>query len=548
MIESAVGGEQYGMQSTDVTRYTRAAGAALRHFFAGRHEDDETQAAELVDELEDLGPTFVKFGQLLATRPDLLPPAYVEALSRLNHRAEPMPVDEAIAMFEAEIGIGVDVAFDSFEERPIGAASLAQVHRAVLRDGRTVAVKIQRPDIEDVIDADLAVLRKLAAAASAAPGTRVFDLANLVDHVEEVLRRELDFQREAQQLQRMSELVADVDDVVVPEPVPDFSSRRVITMTYLAGAPLDQVHGSVLTDVDGERLADELFGAYLRQIFVEGFVHVDPHPGNVLLTRDGRLGMVDLGMVTELSPSMRRDLLRMVLAAADGRADEAATVAIELAQPLEGFDEAGFRREVAKLVGWFVQARGEELEAGPLMIGITRAAAEHRLRPPNELAILGRTLSALDAVGRVLSPGFNSRDAIVRRAPQLMSERSMAEMSPQTLMRTALDLEELVKEAPGHAHRVLESLAAGQFRINVAADESQNWRDTFASMTNRLTMGLILAALIVGAAILTTVDAGPDLVGYPALAVIVFFAAALAGSALLVATWVDGRRDHRRTH
>ncbi len=508
----------------------RDAGSARDPLAPDPDPGDDADAAAFAADLERSGPTFVKLGQVLATRRDLLPERYLVALRRLHDHVTPVPVAEVRAVVEEELGAKLDRVFPVFEETPLGSASLSQVHRAELRDGTTVAVKVQRPGLRAEVARDLDALDRLAAAADflTDAGARL-GFRRIVDEFRRSLTAELDFAQEAENLHTMRRLLADYDAIVVPRPVDDLTTARVLTMEYVPAANLEDLSGVVLADLPGQRLADKLFRAYLDQILVHGFVHADPHPGNVMLTRDHRLALVDLGMVLRVEPHSRDELLKLLLAAAEGRAREAADVAVALGERLDGFAEDRFRREIADLVGYFVDTRAGDVQAGHVVLEIARIATQCGLRPPQSLVLLGRTLANLDAVGRVLAPGFDVRNALARHAEDIMTRSLVGSLSPHALMRRALETKQLVEDAPSRLNAILGRLAEGRLDIGVAATDAAAWRTTLHRATSRLTLGIVLAAIIVGAALLMRVDAGPTLGGYPALAVVLFVAAAAGG-------------------
>src|SRR5713101_3707851 len=301
-------------------------------------------AEQLAADLEKMGPTFIKIGQLLSTRADLLPLPYMEALARLQDKVEPFAFLEVEKIVSAELGVRLSKAFAEFEPEPIAAASLGQVHRAALRDGRQVAVKVQRPGIRDEILKDLEALAEIAAFADQHTEMgRRFGFTTILEEFRKALLRELDYRLEARNMEILATNLRAFERIVVPLPVADYTTSRVLTSDYIRGEKITKLSPLVRTEIDGEVLASQLFRAYLQQILVDGFVHADPHPGNVFLTDDKRVALLDLGMVTRIPPGMQEKVLRLLLAISEGRAEEAATVAITLgdAQPL--FDEKGLR-------------------------------------------------------------------------------------------------------------------------------------------------------------------------------------------------------------
>jgi ubiquinone biosynthesis protein len=495
---------------------------------------DDTDA-DLADDLEALGPTFVKLGQLLATRSDLLPAEQIESLSRLQDDVAPVPFDEIRDVVETELGARISNVYGSFEEEPLASASLGQVHRATLRDGRELAVKVQRPGIREIVVRDLEVLESFASLLDdhTDVGER-YRFTDIVAQFERSLLRELDYRREAVSLDELRGNLQGFDLLTVPETVPDLVTPRVLTMERMEGTKVTQLSGVRRLDIDGEALIDQLFQAYLRQMFTDGFVHADPHPGNVLLTADGRLALIDVGMVVRLESSTRERLLRLVLGVADGKGDEVADVALELGQPTSFFDEERFRRDVSALVGSYHDLPPESTAVGGILSEMTRISGQDGVRPPPELTLLARTLMALDQVARELAPNFEVDQLVRRHASEVMSRSILRQLTPASLLRGVLDTKELVESLPARVNAITSSLADGSLRVRVDIVDAEQMISALKRLGNRVTAGLVLAALIVGAALMARVETQTTVLGYPALALVFFVVASVMGLWMVV--------------
>src|SRR5436190_3138986 len=377
-------------------------------------------ARALAFELEAMGPTFVKLGQLLSTRSDLLPPVYLRALSRLQDNVEPFPFEEVEAVVTGELGVRMAKAFQEFSPTPVASASLGQVHHAVLRSGREVAVKVQRPDIKGQIVEDMDVIEQIAALVdSHTQAGRRYGFADMVTEFRRSLLDELDYRREAANLDTLDHQLARYDRIVVPKPVDDYTTTVVLTMDWIDGRNVASLGNLARLDLDGTALATALFDAYLDQILVHGFFHADPHPGNVLVTDDGRLGLIDVGMVARIAPDMRDSLVKLLLAVSAGRGSDAADVMAEMGAKRESFDRERFRAEVAELLGRTREATVGDVQAGAVLGDVLRAGAEAGLRAPSELAMLGKVLLNLVEVARILDAHFEPNAAIERQGREL---------------------------------------------------------------------------------------------------------------------------------
>jgi ubiquinone biosynthesis protein len=492
-------------------------------------------AESLADDLEAMGPTFIKLGQLLSSRPDLLPPAYIDSLSRLQDSVEPFPFEDVHRIIGEELGVRVSKAFLDIDRKPIAAASLGQVHRATLRDGREVVVKVQRPGIREQVSGDLDVLEEIAGFLDEHTDTgHRYAVADVLAQFRRSLTHELDYLREADNLRRLRQNLADFERIVVPVPVEDYTTSRVLTMDFVAGQKITELSPMRLAELDGKALADELFRAYLQQILVDGFFHADPHPGNVFLTRNGRIALIDLGMIGRITPNTRDDLMKLVLAISEGRGDDVAAVAIRTGRPLPDFDEQSYRREIGEVVAAHQGAVAEEIQAGRVVLEISRIAGRNGLRPSPELSLLGKALLNLDLVGRVLDPEFDPNAAIQRHAAGILQQRLLQRASPASLFTSMLEMNELAQTLPGRLNQALDTVAANRVEVRVRLTEEIWMMASMQKIANRITMGLVLAAMIIGAAMLMQVDTDVRILGYPAVAMILFLGAIVGGVTLLV--------------
>jgi predicted unusual protein kinase regulating ubiquinone biosynthesis (AarF/ABC1/UbiB family) len=487
-------------------------------------------ADELAADLERLGPTFIKLGQLLSTRGDLLPEAYLEALSRLQDNIEPFKFEEIERIVTSELGVRISKAFADFDPTPIAAASLAQVHRATMRDGRSVVVKVQRPNIRELIVDDLEALGEIAEFLDAHTelGKR-YEFANMLTDLRKSLLRELDFTIESQNLIAIAENLDEFENIVLPDPIEDFTTTRVLTMDYIPGKKITELSPLRLLEIDALGLADELFRAYLKQMLIDGLFHADPHPGNVFLTPDDQIGLLDLGMVGRVTRAFQNNLLRLLLAISEGRGDEAAEAAIKMGEPKEGFDRTAFTRRVGDLVAENADAVLSRMNAGKVTLEITRISADCWFRLPSEFTMIAKTLLNLDKVVYTLDSSFDPNIIIRERATEILERNIIRSISPSNLLAGAVDVKEFAEKLPSRVNRILDAIGNNDIRFKVDAIDEKVVLDGLQKVANRITLGLVVAALIVGAAMLMRVETSFRIFGYPGLAMILFMLAALAG-------------------
>jgi predicted unusual protein kinase regulating ubiquinone biosynthesis (AarF/ABC1/UbiB family) len=488
----------------------------------------------LANDVENLGPTFIKLAQLLSTRADLLPQPYIEALTRLQDKVGPFPFTEVEDIVCNELGVRISKAFSHFESQPVAAASLGQVHRASLRDGRDVVVKVQRPGIREEMTKDLEVLGEIASFLDAHTETgRKYEFTPLLEEFRKSLLRELDYRLEARNLITFADNLRDFERIVVPQPLDDYTTSRVLTMDYIRGRKITALTPLAKIDLDGYVLAEELFRAYMQQILIDGFFHADPHPGNVFLTDDGRIAIIDFGMVARVSPRFQDTLMQLLLAISNGHGDEAAEVTIKMGEPKDGFDEKGFRNAVADLVLENHNTPLENLNAGRVVLRIQQIAGECQFRLPREFTMIAKTLLNLDQVVHTLDPKFDPNFAIRAYADTIMQQRMKRTLSAGNIYGTILELKEFVEKLPNRVNQLIDTLSTRGINIKVDAIDEHSLLASLHKIANRITVGLLLAALIVGAALMMRVQSTFTILGYPGIAIIFFLLAAI-GALVLV--------------
>jgi len=507
----------------------------------------DRHAKELPDDLERLGPTFVKLGQLLSSRPDLLPPQYLKPLSRLQDKVKPFPFEDVQTIVESELGTRINKAFTFFDTTPMAAASLGQVHRALLHDGRPVVVKVQRPNIGKQIEEDFAALEQIARFLHRHTffGQR-YQVRKILEEFANTLAHELDYRREAANLTLLAKNLSKFEHIRVPLPVQDYTARRVLTMDYVEGVKITELSPLARLDFNGALLAEELFKAYLQQVLVDGVFHADPHPGNIFMTSDHCIALLDLGMVGHTTPAMQENLLKLLLAVSEGESDQAADIAICISETSATFDEMDFRHRIAELVADQQNATLKQMDIGKTILEVSRTAADAGLYVPSELSLLGKTLLQLDEVGRILDEHFDPNESIRRNARDLLNHRIKSTFTEGKVFSTLLEAKQFMGALPSRLNKILDAVGNAELNVNVKPSETRFLVESAEKVANRITTGLLLAALIVGAALLMRVQTTFQLFGYPGLAIICFLAAGAGGFWLLLNIfWQDHKSKLR---
>jgi ubiquinone biosynthesis protein len=503
---------------------------------------------QLADDLEAMGPTFVKLGQVLSGRIDLLPETYVRALARLQDKVKPFPYADVEQIVMTELGVRISKAFSRFDPEPLAAASLGQVHSAALRDGRLVAVKVQRPNIRKQIVEDFEVLAQIADFLDAHTDLgRRYRFLTILEEFRISIEQELDYEREAQNLISLGENLKDFELIRVPQPVPDYSTRCVLTMDYVQGRKITSLGPLARIEVNGSPLAEELFKAYLKQVLLDGLFHADPHPGNVFLTDDGRIALLDLGMVGHTTHGMQEKLLKLLLAVSDGNSEEAAEVIIRSCQRTEDFNQAEFNRRIGQLIALGKNQGLNQLKIGKVLLEASRSAGQNGLLVPGELTLLGKTLLQLDEVGQILDPTFDPNASIRRNVGELMSQRMRKNATPGSIFASLLEMKGFMTSLPCRLNKIIDAITNAELEVKVKAVDAKMVVEGIQKIANRITTGIVLAALIIGASLLMQVQTSFRIFGYPGLAILCFLAAAAGGFFLIISIFVQDNKNSRKS-
>ncbi|MGH8075793.1 MAG: ABC1 kinase family protein [Lysobacter sp.] len=508
----------------------------------------EGKPEEFVADLEALGPTFVKIGQALSTRADMVPPDYLAALERMQNEVAPVPFPEIRTVIEEELGVRLSKAFESFDENPLGCASLAQVHRATLRGSRKVAVKVQRPQAVENIRADLDALASIAGRVDQSTDIgRRMRFGDWVHEFRKTLLAELDYRVEAENLERFRDHFAEYPELFVPTPVWDLTRTRVLTMDLVAGTKVTQLSGVRRTEQPLGHLATALMRGYLDQTFVHGEIHADPHPGNLLVTPDGQLAIFDLGMIAHVPPKRRDRLLKLLFAAVDGRGEAVANEAIAISTRLEDYDEERYLREVGQLVARYAAHAGSQsLSEGRLVLDLTRLGTACGLRTPPELSLLGKTLLNLESICQALDPTLDVKQIVEDHLQHVMRARLKKSLSPAGLAGELIELQGLAREVPRKLADVLSLLADNRLQLRITGLQESRLIENLQKIANRISTGVIVAALIMASALLMRVETGARLFGYPALAMVLFLIATALGLGIVISALLHDRRPKPR--
>lgn len=492
--------------------------------------------------LEDLGPTFVKLGQMLSTRPDLVPPEFVEEFKKLRDEVPPFPFAEVRRIVEEEVGGPLAEAFLEVDSEPLAAASIAQVHRARLTDGSRVVLKVQRPGTERTVSHDLATLYLLVNLVERyVPESRPFQLRVIVDEFARVIRRELDFFLEASNTEHFRQNFADFESVVVPEVRWEFTTKHLLVLEAIEGDPLDDPEVLRARGLQPAALARVAARAFLKQVFLDGLFHGDLHGGNLLVTPDGSIVFLDFGAVGYLSEDVREGLGQLFMALADRDYASLAEGYLQMGAADEAVDLRSFQRDLRELIEPYHGRPLKDLRIGEILREASQIALHHHVRVPPDLMLLARSTLEVEGLTRQLDPDFLILDEATPYARKLLLGRLDPRRQARLAWRTARDLRDFVRAVPAQITRIFQKMIEGKFAVDFVHQGYEPMLDELDRSSNRVSFSVIIASLIVGSSLIVLAGRGPLLWDFPVFGILGFLLAGVLGFGLAIAILRSGR-------
>ncbi|MEM5345288.1 ABC1 kinase family protein [Paraburkholderia azotifigens] len=522
---------EFGREPAEVMATAPAAG--------GDH--DATRFREM---LGQLGPAFIKFGQLLSLRRDLLPEPWILELQTLQDNVAPFPGSQARFIIERELGKQIHELFSTFDETPLAAASIGQVHAANLRDGTSVVVKVQRPGIEPVIRADIAIMRFLARRLEQLiPEMRRFGPIDLVEEFARLINDELDYETEGRHGDRLRENFKDDPDVFVPRICWDLTSRVVLTMERNVGHKLGDEPSPDRREQ--KRLSAKLMETFLRQVFEHGFFHGDPHPGNVFVRPDGRLCFHDFGIMGELSAPDQESLAQLILAISSADVPWMVDAYFDMGVVAVDIDRTAFTHDVSDALKAYYLAAGKGYSFSEIARQFAQLSQRHRIRLPRQFLLVAKAFMLVESQALAIDPDFNAVTCLRDYAPRLLARRMFQGLLPRREtargFRALRALQHAVINLPDILNRTTDVLTSGKATIQVEHDQLQTVENHLDRASNRLSLSLIIASVVIGSSIITTFHSGPRYAGISLLGITGFVVAAAMGLAWAVAILRSGR-------
>ncbi|HEY8132124.1 MAG TPA: AarF/UbiB family protein, partial [Thermoanaerobaculia bacterium] len=456
--------------------------------------DVKARAQAFAQKLKEMGPTYVKFGQVLSTRPDIVPPEYIAALESLQDDVEPFSFADVERIVEEELGGRISKIFLQFESTPVAAASLGQVHRAVLRDGREVVVKVQRPNVRQEVHKELDALADIAETLEEHTEIgRKMNLRGAIEQAKLTLNNELNYLQEARNMEILRRNLVDFPQIYIPEVIHDLTTPNVLTTELIHGRKVSKLTPLAKLEHNYSELAEVITEAYLKQICVDGFWHSDPHPGNIFIRDvegESEIVLLDFGMVSHISRDFQDEIIKMLLAISANRGDEVADACARLSEAGEAFDATKFVHEISVIVANFHDVDVRQINTGQLIFNVIAVANNNDLRVPAEMAMLAKTLLNLDSITMRLDDEFDPQAVIRRYAERLIGQKLQQKFNPRNFYPALLDLNQLILDLPHRTREILDLTTAGRLTFGIKLTQAEVFLAGIHKIANRITVGV----------------------------------------------------------
>jgi len=492
--------------------------------------------------LEELGPTFIKLGQILSTRPDLIPPDYVKELQKLQDKVPPFAYDQVNQMIKRELGAEVLEIFKSFEQKPFAAASLGQVHLAVLEDGEKVVVKVQRPNIEKIIETDLDILFDLARLTEKhISASRLYDPVGIIEEFARSIRLELDYGSEGRNAEKFSKNFEEDKTVYAPKVYWEFSSKRILTMELIEGIKIDNIIELDKVGYDRKKIAENGAKAFMKQILVDGFFHADPHPGNISVMKDEIIGFMDFGMMGRLDEEIREKGVDLFIAVLERNPNKIINEMLDLGIAPQEIDMRSLKIDIREMLDQYYDRTLKEIKLGELVNQLVKIFIKYHIKIPAEFILLGKSLLTIEGIGLELDSDFNLAKIAKPYVKDLILERKSPQRLFTKLLNDLSELYNLMILIPRQVSKTLKKMEKGVFKLEFQHRGLENLTNSLDKAANRMAYSLILAAIIVGSSLIMQTNKGPIFMGFPVIGVLGFLIAAVLGLGLVIIILRSGK-------
>lgn len=506
-------------------------------------ERDKLSAPErLVLMLEELGPTFIKLGQLLSTRPDLLPREYIEKLRELQDNVEAVEYEKIRNKLNEEFDKNINELFLYFEPKPMAAASIGQVHKAVLKDGTEVVIKVKRPNIDNIVNADLAILLNIARLAeNRIPEIRIYEPVEKIEEFAQNLKKELDYTLEGWNIERFKQNFDKDETIYVPKVFWDYTTKEVLTMEYIDGIKVNQIDKIEKLGLDRKKIAVNGAKSIMKQIFIHGYFHGDPHPGNILILKNSKIVFIDFGMMGRIDEQTKRKLAILITYIVNKNSHGIVDVLLDIGVANKNIDLAKFELDIDDIVNRYYGRTLKQINIAQLINEIFLLLAKYRINIPSNFTLLLKCIITIEGVGRELDPDFN----IIEVARPFVKKIIINRYNPTNLLKDSVEiLAELSKGIlllPEIVEDISDKLKDDSIKLDFDTEGSKKVLSVLNRMVNRLVFGIIVASLIIGTSLIVQANIGPFLYDFPILAVLSFAAAVVLGIGLIISILRSGR-------
>ncbi len=509
---------------------------------ASRELERLTQAARFRLALEELGPTFIKLGQLLSTRADIVTSDVLEELQKLQDHIPAVPTEQIMAQIHRELGYPVEEIFETFEDTPLATASIAQVHRATLKNGEQVVCKVRRPDIQSVIETDTDIMMGMAYLVEKhLPGGDMYDPIGLVKEFRRTIQRELDFSREGRTTERFAANFADDEAVHIPRVFWDYSGQTVLTLEYVSGIKISQHKELKEAGLDLKIIARNGADNFLKQVFIHGLFHADPHPGNIHVLPGNIICIFDFGMAGRLDDELKLHLTELLLCVLHRDVDR---LIMQLLYSGELHDESNLRnlkRDLTEFIDDYYDILLQDLKIGKLLIDFVEILTEYQIKFPSNLMLLSRALFVMEGMGKQLDPDFNMVEQLRPFAEQIIKDRYSPTTIAKETAQTLQSYHALGKSLPKDIKEFINRINHNKFKIDLEHRGFERLVNDLDKSTNRISFSMVIGALIIGSSLIMQIDKGPMLFGFPILGLLGYTVAGFLGFGLAIAILRSGR-------
>ena len=484
--------------------------------------DEDIDVSNLRLAMEELGPAFVKLGQILCTRPDLVGIEMAEDLKKLRDNTPTTPFDQMKEVIEGTLGRPLDEMYSEFDEKPLGSASIGQVYKATLKEtGENVAVKVQKPGIYDVIVADVKIMEDIAIKSDKyITKTRTFNLPAMVKEFKRSIFKELDYMEEVMNMQKVTHNFEHEDYIKIPKVYSDYCSDKVITMELIDGIEVTELFDNEIEGIDNKTIANYGVRSYFKQVILDGFFHADPHPGNMFITKDGKVCYIDFGMMGILSEEFRGDLARLIILLLEGNSNNLIKQLIHMKVITPEHDTEDLRMDIEDLLGRYMGAELNQMDG--IFEKLINIMIDHNVILPREFVMIGRGVALIEDTGNKLDPEFNAAEEIQKLSYQIVAQRFNPTNIATGSINYVMEIENLLKDLPDRINSTLNKVEKGEIEFNV----NHTGLDSFK---NQISVSLILSALIIGSSLAILADKGPKMFEISAIGFLGFLISAILG-------------------